>query len=302
MGRAARGRAGRRAKPIGLGARDTLRLEARLPLYGNDIDDEHTPLEAGLGWVVKLDKATSSATRRSRKQKADGRCSASSSASSMKERGIARHGYADRRRADGEPIGVVTERRPPAPRVGGAIGLATCRPRSPQPARSSTIDCRGKARAAGSSRPVLQARLSETAMSTDYPDDLRYTKEHEWARVDGQRRHLGITQFAVDSLGDITQVDLPEGRRRGHARTASSAPSRASRRSRDLFAPVTGKVVKVNDPLNDSPEYVNEDCYDEGWMIQIELKDAKELDGSCRAERVRSVSEGAGIATRRAAT
>src|SRR5277367_4996188 len=114
-------------------------------------------------------------------------------------------------------------------------------------------------------------------MSTDYPDDLRYTKEHEWARVDGNIVTIGITRFAVESLGDITQVDLPkegeEIRKDDVFGTVESVKAVS-----DLFAPCSGKVVKVNDPLADAPESVNEDCYDEGWMIQVELKDVKEIE------------------------
>src|SRR6476646_5862738 len=114
-------------------------------------------------------------------------------------------------------------------------------------------------------------------MSTDYPNDLRYTKEHEWARVEGNRVTIGITKFAVESLGDITQVDLPkegEDLKKGSVFGTVESVKAVS----DLFAPCTGKVVKVNDPVKDSPETLNEDCYDEGWMIQIELANPKELD------------------------
>jgi len=116
-------------------------------------------------------------------------------------------------------------------------------------------------------------------MSSDYPDDLRYTKEHEWARLNeaGTIVTIGVTKFAVESLGDITQVDLPkEGEE--IKKDAVFGTVESVKAVSDLFAPVTGKVVKVNDPLGDSPEYINEDCYDEGWMIQVEMKNPKDLD------------------------
>jgi glycine cleavage system H protein len=121
-------------------------------------------------------------------------------------------------------------------------------------------------------------------MSTDYPDDLRYTKEHEWARIEGARVTVGITKFAVDALGDITQVDLPK---EGEAVRKDSVfgTVESVKAVSDLFAPVSGKVVKVNDPLSDSPEYVNEDCYDEGWMIIVEASDLKELDALMSAKQ-----------------
>ena len=121
-------------------------------------------------------------------------------------------------------------------------------------------------------------------MSQEYPDGLKYTKEHEWARIEGKVATIGITRFAVSSLGDITQVDLPkEGEEL--KKDAVFGTVESVKAVSDLFAPCTGQVVKVNDPLGDSPEYINEDCYDEGWMVQLEVKDAKELDALMSAEQ-----------------
>jgi len=124
-------------------------------------------------------------------------------------------------------------------------------------------------------------------MSATYPDDLLYTKDHEWARVetrtDQKVATVGITRFAVDQLGDVTQVELPkEGETVKQGEVFGSVES--VKAVSDLFAPISGKVLKVNSPLADSPEYVNEDPYDEGWMIQVALGDAKELDGLLDAE------------------
>ena len=114
-------------------------------------------------------------------------------------------------------------------------------------------------------------------MSSDYPNDLRHTKEHEWARVDGNLVTIGVTHFAIESLGDITQIDLPkEGemvKREGTIGTIESVKAVS-----DVFSPVSGKVVKVNDSLSDEPEMLNDDCYDEGWFVQIEMSNPKELD------------------------
>ena len=118
-------------------------------------------------------------------------------------------------------------------------------------------------------------------MSTEYPEGLRYTKEHEWARVDAQGDKriatIGITRFAVDQLGDITQVDLPK---EGETITKDEVfgTVESVKAVSDLFAPCTGKVVRVNDPLGDSPEYVNDEPYDEGWMVQVELEKPAELE------------------------
>lgn len=124
-------------------------------------------------------------------------------------------------------------------------------------------------------------------MSATYPDDLLYTKDHEWARVEdngGQKvATIGITRFAVDQLGDVTQVELPkEGESVKQGMVFGSVES--VKAVSDLFAPLSGKVVKVNSPLADSPEYVNEDPYDEGWMIAIALGSPDELKGLMDAE------------------
>jgi glycine cleavage system H protein len=113
-------------------------------------------------------------------------------------------------------------------------------------------------------------------MSDNVPNDLVYSEDHEWARQEGNLVTVGITQFAVDQLGDVTQVDLPrEGEMLNKREVLGSVES--VKAVSDVYSPVTGKVVKVNSPLQDSPEYVNEDPYDGGWLIQIEMSKPEEL-------------------------
>jgi glycine cleavage system H protein len=114
-------------------------------------------------------------------------------------------------------------------------------------------------------------------MSDEYPEDLLYTEDHEWARLEsgGKVATVGITKYAVDKLGDVIQVDLPrEGETLKQRDVFGSVES--VKAVSDLFAPLSGKVVKVNSPLGDSPEYVNEEPYDGGWMIQVELANPEE--------------------------
>ncbi len=121
-------------------------------------------------------------------------------------------------------------------------------------------------------------------MSGEYPSDLKYTRDHEWARVDGNQATVGITAFAVEQLGDITQVDLPkegETLRKGDAFGTVESVKAVS----DLFAPLSGKVLKVNSPLADTPEAVQDDPYDEGWMVQIELSSPAEVQDLLSAEQ-----------------
>jgi glycine cleavage system H protein len=113
-------------------------------------------------------------------------------------------------------------------------------------------------------------------MSDNYPDDLLYTEDHEWARVEDKLVTIGVTQFAVEQLGDVTQVELPREGETVKQRDVFGSVESVKAVS-DLFAPVSGKVVKVNSPLVDSPEYVSEDPYENGWMIQIEMSNAEEL-------------------------
>jgi glycine cleavage system H protein len=111
----------------------------------------------------------------------------------------------------------------------------------------------------------------------NFPEDLRYTREHEWCRVKGNRAVIGITDHAQDQLGDIVYVELPDVGdtvKKGESFGVVESTKAVS----ELFCPVTGKVVEVNDPLSDAPETINEDPYEEGWMIQVEVSDAKELD------------------------
>jgi len=112
---------------------------------------------------------------------------------------------------------------------------------------------------------------------TSFPNDLRYTHDHEWLRASGTTWRVGITQFAVDQLGDITLVDLPKegdlitkGQRFGTIESVKSVS--------DLYAPVSGKVLAVNDTLRSDPEQVNTAPYQAGWMIEIEPTEQAELD------------------------
>ena len=109
------------------------------------------------------------------------------------------------------------------------------------------------------------------------PEDLKYSKEHEWVRVEGNKAYIGITYFAQDELGDIVFVELPEeGTEITLDETFGTVES--VKTVSDLFAPVTGKVVEVNSQLEDNPEFVNESPYDKGWMIVIEMADASQVD------------------------
>lgn len=110
------------------------------------------------------------------------------------------------------------------------------------------------------------------------PTDLRYTKDHEWVRLDGDEATVGITQYAAAQLGDIVFVELPDvGRSLEQAATFGVVES--VKAVSDLYAPVSGEVVAVNEALASSPELVNSDPHGEGWMIRVRLAAAGEVDG-----------------------
>jgi len=110
-----------------------------------------------------------------------------------------------------------------------------------------------------------------------YPDDLRYSKEHEWVRLEDDRATIGITSFAADELGDIVFVELPEvGATLSQFGTFGVVES--VKAVSDLYAPVSGEVVEVNEALGDSPELLNSDPFGKGWIALVTLSDAAELD------------------------
>lgn len=110
------------------------------------------------------------------------------------------------------------------------------------------------------------------------PTDLRYTKDHEWVRVEGDTATIGITGFATDQLGDIVYVELP-ATATTLAQGATFGVVESVKAVSDLFAPITGEVVATNDALASQPELVNQEPYGSGWMLKLKVADASELDG-----------------------
>lgn len=128
-------------------------------------------------------------------------------------------------------------------------------------------------------------------MNTDYPSDLRYTSEHEWARLEGELIRVGITYYAQDALGDVVYVELPDT----GARVTQDAPFgeiQSPKAVSDLYAPVTGEIVERNEEVVAAPELVNDDPYGEGWLVVIKPDDAAELDGLLDAKAYEEYVEG----------
>ncbi|GAU09086.1 glycine cleavage system protein GcvH [Desulfoplanes formicivorans] len=107
------------------------------------------------------------------------------------------------------------------------------------------------------------------------PDNLLYTKSHEWAKIQGEEAVIGITQFAQEQLGDLTFVELPEA-----GQTISAGEEMGTvesvKAASEIYAPISGEVVEVNSELEDAPEKVNEDPYGQGWLIKIKIAEVPE--------------------------
>ncbi|CDE64178.1 MAG: glycine cleavage system protein GcvH [Parabacteroides sp.] len=111
----------------------------------------------------------------------------------------------------------------------------------------------------------------------NFPTDVKYTKDHEWIRVDGDVAYVGITDYAQSELGEIVYVDITtEGETVNKEEVFGTIE--AVKTVSDLFMPVTGEVLEVNPELEDAPQLVNEDAYGKGWIIKVNVSDAAELD------------------------
>lgn len=110
------------------------------------------------------------------------------------------------------------------------------------------------------------------------PEELRYTEDHEWARIEGNRARIGITDFAQDSLGDVVFVQLPQVGTTVEAR-ATLGEVESTKSVSDVYAPIGGKVVAINESLGEHPELLNTDPYGDGWICVIEYPDSSALEG-----------------------
>ncbi|TNE33215.1 glycine cleavage system protein GcvH [bacterium] len=110
----------------------------------------------------------------------------------------------------------------------------------------------------------------------NFPEDLKYTDDHEWVRLEGNIATIGVTDHAASELGDVVYVDIEMSGDVSKGDTLGTIE--AVKTVADMFSPVTGKIKEINNSLNDNPEVVNNDAYGEGWMVRIEISDESELD------------------------
>jgi glycine cleavage system H protein len=110
-----------------------------------------------------------------------------------------------------------------------------------------------------------------------YPEDLKYHEEHDWARIEGENATFGVTWYAQDALGEVVFFDPPDVGA-SVAKDESYAEVESVKAVSDVFAPLSGEIVEVNEALADSPERINSDPYGEGWMVKVRLSDSSEVD------------------------
>lgn len=123
----------------------------------------------------------------------------------------------------------------------------------------------------------------------NFPDNLKYTKDHEWVRIDGKMAVIGITEFAQSELGDIVYVEI-ETEGETLSRESVFGTVEAVKTVSDLFMPVSGKIVEINSSLTQKPEAVNHDPYGAGWMIRVEMTDPSEIDGLLSASNYKELT------------
>jgi glycine cleavage system H protein len=122
------------------------------------------------------------------------------------------------------------------------------------------------------------------------PDELRYSTEHEWVALDGGRARVGITDYAQDALGDVVYVQLPEVGR-AVAATDACGEVESTKSVSEIYSPVSGSVVEVNEALTAAPEQVNQDPYGQGWIFVVELSRPEEIESLLDAEAYRQLLE-----------
>ena len=122
----------------------------------------------------------------------------------------------------------------------------------------------------------------------NFPSELKYTKDHEWVKVEGNEAHIGITDFAQRELGDIVYIDVNTVGEEV-AKDEVFGTVEAVKTVSDLFMPVTGTVLETNGALNDNPELVNTDPYGQGWMVKVTVADLSEVDGLLDAEAYKAL-------------
>lgn len=121
----------------------------------------------------------------------------------------------------------------------------------------------------------------------NFPEGLKYTDDHEWIKVEGNTATIGITEHAASELGDVVYLDIEADGDVSKGDTLGTIE--AVKTVADLFSPVSGKVIEINESINDNPEVVNDSPYDDGWMLKIELSDSSEIDDLLDVDKYKDI-------------
>jgi glycine cleavage system H protein len=128
--------------------------------------------------------------------------------------------------------------------------------------------------------------------SLNHPANLKYSKSDEWVRVEGDQAVIGITDYAQDQLGDIVYIELPWSASQSVSHEAKFGDIESVKATSELISPISGEVVKVNEKLKDQPELINDNPYDEGWMVVVKMSNPSELDSLMSAEQYQAYLQG----------
>jgi glycine cleavage system H protein len=128
--------------------------------------------------------------------------------------------------------------------------------------------------------------------SLNHPDNLKYSKSDEWVRVEGDQATIGISDYAQDQLGDIVYIELPWDASQSVTHETKFGDIESVKATSELISPVSGTVVKVNEALKDQPDLINDNPYDKGWMLVVQLSNAAELDSLMNAKDYEAYLEG----------
>ena len=128
--------------------------------------------------------------------------------------------------------------------------------------------------------------------SLNHPDNLKYSKSDEWVRVEGDQATIGISDYAQDQLGDIVYIELPWDASENVSHETKFGDIESVKATSELISPVSGTVVRVNEALKDQPDLINDNPYDKGWMLVVQLSNAAELDSLMNAKDYEAYLEG----------
>ena len=253
------------ATPIGLGARDTLRLEASLLLYGNDINKTVNPIEAGIRWAVDFETADFIGKAALLKYLENSAPRKKLYCFKMSEKAIARSGM-DVYKGD-QCVGKITSGSH-LPTLELAGGFAWLSAENISLGDEVQIDIRGKRKLAMIAKGHY-IYLGQTKGIGMYPSELQYSKDHEWVKkLDGNQYAIGVTDYAIEQLGDIVHLELPD-LDSAYEAGESFATIESTKTVSDIYLPITGTISAINEDLVASPEVLQDKKTGDAWLVKV---------------------------------